>query len=273
MAESQTTSDDVRFRQIAVLVVEGLGVGAGSDEPGEPGRGCDTLGHLSAYVGGLELPFLQWLGLGCLTATRGVEPAEPPAASVATIARRTKGTDLSGGLRELFGTRLLSNLLAADLAVSAVGPVTEHLGDAEMTLADEVTSLEDVLSHAGGLLAKRKPGLVIAGVRSDAAAGGPIAVARQLQDLDAHLPALLDSLDQDTMIFVVGVSGADATLAAGTNVLRAERTALIAYTPAIPSGVNIGVRSSLADLGATIAENFAVSGPSRGASFFEPLVS
>ena len=273
MADSQNTLDGVRFRQIAVLVIEGLGVGAASDERGESGRGCDTLGHLSQYTGGLTLPFLQWLGLGCLCSARGVDPAEPPAASVATMSRRTQGTDLAGGLRELFGTRLLTNLQAADLSVAGVGPVTAHLGEADIALVPDVASLEDVIAHTGSLLARGKPGLVVAGVRSQAAAGGPVAVARQLQDLDSHLPTLLDALDEETLIFVVGVSGADATLAAGDTVLSAEQTALLAYTPAIPSGVHIGSRSSLADLGATIAENFAVSGPTRGASFFEPLVS
>ena len=65
-------------RRAFVVVMDACGVGALPDAADYGDAGADTLGHLAEDVGGLHLPFLGALGLGSITALRGVAPAREP---------------------------------------------------------------------------------------------------------------------------------------------------------------------------------------------------
>jgi len=49
-----------------------------------------------------------------------------------------------------------------------------------------------------------------------------------------------------------------------------EYVPILAYTPSAPTGANLGTRATLADMGQTIAENFATKIP-HGTSFLNSL--
>ena len=55
--------------------------------------------------------------------------------------------------------------------------------------------------------------------------------------------------------------------------LKPEDVPFLAYTPAVASGVTLGRASSVASVGATIAENFGVGGPVDCPSFYEPILA
>jgi len=61
-----------------VVVIDACGVGALPDADEYGDAGTDTLGHLATAAGGLQLPALQGLGLGCITAIDGVPAAASP---------------------------------------------------------------------------------------------------------------------------------------------------------------------------------------------------
>src|SRR5579864_4719696 len=63
----------------AVIVMDACGVGALPDAGVYGDAGTNTLGHLSALAGGLTLPTLQALGLGCIIGIDGVPPTPTPA--------------------------------------------------------------------------------------------------------------------------------------------------------------------------------------------------
>jgi phosphopentomutase len=65
-------------RRALVLVLDACGVGALPDAALYGDEGTNTLGHLAAAVGGLELPTLAALGLGSILPLRGVPEAEEP---------------------------------------------------------------------------------------------------------------------------------------------------------------------------------------------------
>ncbi|MEV4422106.1 phosphopentomutase [Patulibacter sp. NPDC049589] len=65
-------------RRAFVVVLDGCGVGALPDAAEYGDAGSDTLAHLAAIEGGLVLPELGALGLGHLTAIRGVVPSPAP---------------------------------------------------------------------------------------------------------------------------------------------------------------------------------------------------
>ncbi len=66
-------------RRAFVVVLDACGVGALPDAADYGDEGSDTLGHLAALEGGLDLPVLGALGLGRLTELLGVPPSPRPA--------------------------------------------------------------------------------------------------------------------------------------------------------------------------------------------------
>lgn len=65
-------------RRAFVIVLDACGVGALPDAADYGDAGTDTLAHLAQEVGGLTLPALQRLGLGCIVGLEGVPPANGP---------------------------------------------------------------------------------------------------------------------------------------------------------------------------------------------------
>jgi phosphopentomutase len=66
-------------RRAAVIVLDACGVGALPDAGDYAGdEGSDTLAHVAADAGGLDVPNLGRLGLGCIEPIEGVPPAADP---------------------------------------------------------------------------------------------------------------------------------------------------------------------------------------------------
>ena len=257
------------FRRVVLLLVEGLGMGG---ELGSPphGDGAHSLRHLSAYVGGVRMPFMQWLGLGNLVDVRGVPAVEPPAASLAVMGRRASGAGSADGIREMFGSSLAA-MVAQGIDVHAYGSVAHLFDDNEASVRDEDLPIQHMgarLTEAASGLAR---GLILAGVHLPRDRG-PVACARALEQLDSQIPLILDALDDSGLLLVSGTTGADPVMFAQEGFTR-EDVPLLAYTPAVASGVQLGRASSVASVGATIAENFGVGGPVDCPSFYEPLLA
>jgi len=263
------------FRQVVVVVVDGAGVAALPDAASYRDRGAATLPHVSTYVGGLELPLLQWLGLGNAGPMRGVDPADPPAASVGIVGRETAGVDAESALAEMLaGT--CRPLVAAGLDVVAVGRAAELLEADEATVHQPGSSAREIMESTVDAVALPAEGLIVAVVGGEhghaAGAHGPVSMSRTLLAVDAGLGPLLDVLAEDALLLVTSTGGADATLPIKEGATR-EYAPLLAYTPLVPSGVELGTRGSLADIAATIAENFGLEPPAVGESFYGPLLS
>jgi phosphopentomutase len=91
--------------RVAVIVLDGVGIGAVSDQARYGDAGADTLGNVARAVGGLELPNLERLGLGCARPLQGLSCAEPQAAYGVAIPR-SAGKDSTTGHWELCGITL-----------------------------------------------------------------------------------------------------------------------------------------------------------------------
>ena len=66
------------IRRVILLVVDGLGVGATEDASEYGDATAHTLAHLAESAGGLSLPTLESLGLGHVSAIRGVRSMAQP---------------------------------------------------------------------------------------------------------------------------------------------------------------------------------------------------
>lgn len=90
--------------RFAAFVIDSGGVGALDDAPSYgDAPGANTIGNVANALGGLSLPNFERLGLGCLTAIRGVPAAQAPRARVARLHERSKGKDTITGHWEMAG--------------------------------------------------------------------------------------------------------------------------------------------------------------------------
>lgn len=91
------------MRRAAIVVFDGLGIGAAPDADRYGDAGSDTLGNVARAVGGLSLPNLERLGLGCCAALPGVPPAPEPAAAYGIAQPAGAGKDSTTGHWEICG--------------------------------------------------------------------------------------------------------------------------------------------------------------------------
>lgn len=94
--------------------------------------------------------------------------------------------------------------------------------------------------------------------------------AKALEHFDARLPEILDALnDDDDLLIMTADHGNDPTKE-GSDHTR-EYAPLIVYGKSAKSGVDLGTRQSLSDIGQTVAENFRLE-LMNGKSFFGEIV-
>ena len=91
------------MKRVILLVVDGLGIGATEDASDYGDATCHTLAHLAEVAGGLSLPTLESLGLGHVTAIRGVRSMAQPVGCFGRLSFKSKGVDSLVGYWELAG--------------------------------------------------------------------------------------------------------------------------------------------------------------------------
>jgi phosphopentomutase len=91
------------MRRAALIVLDGLGIGAAPDAEGYGDAGSNTLGNVARSVGRLELPNLERLGLGCCADLPGVPPTSEPTAAYGVAEPVSAGKDSTTGHWELCG--------------------------------------------------------------------------------------------------------------------------------------------------------------------------
>jgi len=91
------------FQRAVVIVLDSVGIGEMPDAARYGDAGAATLQHIAEAVGGLELPCLASLGLGCIDRISGVAPVERPAGWWGKLAEASAGKDTTTGHWELMG--------------------------------------------------------------------------------------------------------------------------------------------------------------------------
>lgn len=93
--------------------------------------------------------------------------------------------------------------------------------------------------------------------------------ARALEDFDARLPEIYAAMRPEDMLIITADHGCDPTIQ-GTDHTR-EYVPLLVYGLNLAKGVNLGVRSSFSDLGATVAEYLGTEPIVHGESFYAQI--
>jgi phosphopentomutase len=90
--------------RILAFVMDSAGVGALPDAVAyHDSSNANTLGNVAERLGGLHLPNFERLGLGHVTAIRGLSAASAPAAQAGRLRERSKGKDTITGHWEMAG--------------------------------------------------------------------------------------------------------------------------------------------------------------------------
>ena len=93
-------------RRAAIIVLDGLGIGPAHDTDAYGDAGSDTLGNTLRAVGGLALPELEALGLGCCAPLPGVAAVRSPTAAWGSCQPAGAGKDSTTGHWEICGLTL-----------------------------------------------------------------------------------------------------------------------------------------------------------------------
>src|SRR5713226_5951997 len=94
------------MKRAAIIVLDGLGIGACPDQAAYGDAGSDTLGNTARAVGGLKLPNLERLGLGKARPISGLAPGVKATAAYGVALPISKGKDSTTGHWELCGVVL-----------------------------------------------------------------------------------------------------------------------------------------------------------------------
>jgi len=94
-------------------------------------------------------------------------------------------------------------------------------------------------------------------------------MARDLVAFDAWLGGFLADLLDDDLLLLTADHGNDPTTPSTDH--SREYVPLLAKLCGVETGVDLGVRETFADLGATLAEFFSLSAPDLGRSFLTDI--
>ena len=89
--------------RVVIALLDGVGVGALPDAHRYKDMGAHTLLHTARAVGGLRLPCLEKMGLGCIDSFPGIHPSQQPIAFHGKMQERSAGKDTTTGHWEIAG--------------------------------------------------------------------------------------------------------------------------------------------------------------------------
>ena len=164
---------------------------------------------------------------------------------------------------------VLDNLKEAGLMVLGIAKINDIYVGHGITESISTKSNKDGIDKTiEALRTQTEKGLVFTNlVDFDAKYGhrnNPQGYADALAEFDQHLPQIMAALNEDDILIITADHGNDPTYP-GTDHTR-EYVPILVAGAAVQS-VNLGVRSTFADLAATIADIFDVKAPPQGESF------
>ena len=95
-----------QFKRIFTIVIDSLGIGAMENAADYGDEGCDTLGHIDAFMSELSIPNLAKLGLGRLHPLSHVKAPEAVKGYQARLHEASTGKDTMTGHWELMGLHI-----------------------------------------------------------------------------------------------------------------------------------------------------------------------
>ena len=93
--------------------------------------------------------------------------------------------------------------------------------------------------------------------------------ARALMEFDQALPKFMEQMGEDDLLIITADHGCDPSTPSTDH--SREYTPMLAWSKKIRPGVNLGTRTTFADIGATVLEYFGLENRSDGQSFLKEI--
>ncbi|NOX88073.1 MAG: phosphopentomutase [Calditrichaeota bacterium] len=91
------------MKRAIIIIIDGVGIGELPDAGAYGDEGSNTLGNLAKYLGGLDLPNLEKLGLGKIAPVKGLSDKVEAQANYGKMAEISPGKDSTTGHWEIAG--------------------------------------------------------------------------------------------------------------------------------------------------------------------------
>jgi phosphopentomutase len=171
------------------------------------------------------------------------------------------------------GVTLLDALTAAGIQVTAVGKIADLFAGRGVSETHPTRSDDDGMNKVAEAMERQDRGLIIAnlvdfdtlyGHRNDVTG-----YATNLERFDARLSSLLPHLHRDDLLVITADHGNDPTTPSTDH--SREHVPLLVTGQQVRKGIDLGTRSTFADLAQTLAEIFGIRGIAHGTSFLAEL--
>ncbi len=168
---------------------------------------------------------------------------------------------------------MMDILLKADYKVYATGKIDDLFANRGITVSNHTTNNHDStiatidflnIDFEGLLFANLIEFDMIYGHRNDIRG-----YSQALENFDAAIPDIQSALKPTDIVMIVADHGVDPTTASTDH--SREYIPLLVFGEQVNANVNLGTRSTFADVAATIAEIFNVGKPEIGSSFLAEI--
>lgn len=171
-------------------------------------------------------------------------------------------------------TKSVLNLLEENkFDVISIGKVTEVFDGEGITKKIKAKNNQEALSKLTDIMDKNFEGLCIANLNDfDYEYGHKRDLegyAKAIEEFDVEIPMVINKLDMEDLLIITADHGCDPSFE-GTNHTR-ENVPVIIFGRNLKEPKRLEILDSMADIGATIAENFETNKPLIGTSFLDKL--
>ncbi len=169
---------------------------------------------------------------------------------------------------------VLNNLKDNDYSVISIGKLNDIVdGEGITKIIKSSTTNIDTINKMTDIMAKNFNGVCITNLSEfDTMYGHKrdvVGYAKSIEELDVEIPMILNKLNNDDLLIITADHGNDPTFPG--NYHTRENLPIIVFGRNFKEPKKMPILNSLADIGATIAENFNVPNTDMGTSFLSQL--
>ena len=170
-------------------------------------------------------------------------------------------------------TKSVMNFLKEkNLSVISIGKIAEVFDFEGITKVIKARSNSEGLNKLGDIMSKNFTGLCAINLNDFDNYGHKRDLdyyAKSIEEFDVEVPMILNRLETDDLLIITADHGCDPTFD-GTGHTR-ENVPVIIYGRNLKDPKKLDILNTMADIGATIADNFEVQKPFVGESFLDKL--
>ena len=168
---------------------------------------------------------------------------------------------------------VLNILNENDYSVISIGKVADVFDDEGITKKIKAKDNQEAINKLTDIMGKNFSGLCIANLNDfDSMYGHKRDLegyAKAIEEFDVEIPMIINKLDMEDLLIITADHGCDPSFK-GTFHTR-ENVPVIIYGRNLKEPKRLDILDSMADIGATITDNFELSRPLIGRSFLEKL--